>query len=169
MAFRTAVTRRLNFDPKLGKMGGDRIGGEETRLFEDLRRQGLSGVWVPAARIGHYIPKANVSPRYAWDYWCGHGRTVVRMGRRPDPGTPTWWGAPRWWYRHYWQTLARAWVEWLTGRKSWVQPYLDAAFYAGLIQETRLLRVGVKTAPVANGVPAPAGDGTMAVEKGGSL
>jgi glucosyl-dolichyl phosphate glucuronosyltransferase len=137
MAFRVNVLPQLRFDPNLGRNADLCMLGDETKLFQLLRQEGGVGVWVPGARVKHYVPRERLRSRYLWNYFHGLGRTVIRMeGHSPVDGKLL-WGAPRWWYRRCMETLGLAWVQWLTRRPEWAKTYTDAAQLAGMIAEVR--------------------------------
>jgi GT2 family glycosyltransferase len=137
MAFRMPILHELKFDPNLGKVRDECILADETTLFQIIRRQGLPGVWVPQARVSHYVPVARMKMRYVWHYFHGLGRTAQRVKCLIEDSGPCWRGAPRWWYRRSLELVTKAWVKRLMFRKSWVATYLSAAHLAGRIAEAR--------------------------------
>ncbi|MFO0804945.1 MAG: glycosyltransferase [Gemmataceae bacterium] len=137
MAFRTAALRGLQFNPALGKTKDVCLLAEETELFRRFDAEGRYGVWVPSASVRHYVTAARLTRAYAWSYFHGLGRTSVRTGEMRSGAGRRLWGAPRWLYRRYWRDRATAVVRRITGR-DWVEPYLSAATWAGVIHETRL-------------------------------
>jgi glycosyltransferase involved in cell wall biosynthesis len=56
-AVRTAEQRRYLYDPQLGVRPDNIMGGEETTLIRRMLADGISGLWVPQARVRHYIPE----------------------------------------------------------------------------------------------------------------
>lgn len=65
MAFRLAgLTPYGGFDPALGRVNGELIGGEENDLFERLLRGGETIWYVPDAVMWHVIPPAKLTEAY---------------------------------------------------------------------------------------------------------
>lgn len=65
MAFRReALVRCGAFDPALGRVGGKLTGGEESDLFERLRRAGEELWYVPGAVMWHIIPPEKLTEEY---------------------------------------------------------------------------------------------------------
>ena len=109
--------------------------GEETALLAALEADGLGGVWVPAARVRHFVAGERLTPAYLWDYNRGYGCTEVRRNGRPG-GRPL-FGAPRWLYARYANLLWRSYVRRLLGRPGWVETFVRAARVSGMIAECR--------------------------------
>ncbi|MDE6711563.1 MAG: glycosyltransferase, partial [Alistipes sp.] len=65
MAFRRAAALRCGgFDPALGRVGRELIGGEENDFFERIRRGGATIWYVPGAVIRHIIPPEKLTEDY---------------------------------------------------------------------------------------------------------
>ena len=79
----------------LGRKGSESMLGEETVLIRHLKADGVQGIWVPSAKVRHYIPRERGSRRYLRSYNHGIGRTDVRMGESSEP-VANWGGVPRW-------------------------------------------------------------------------
>lgn len=79
MAVRRAVLQRAMFDEHIGRRRDEQLRGSEASLLRSLRRQGITGVWVPDAMIQHYVPGCRANYRYLWNYYHGAGRTEVRL------------------------------------------------------------------------------------------
>jgi glycosyltransferase involved in cell wall biosynthesis len=88
------VRRQGGFDVRMGPGGTSGPGGgEETDLMERLRRDGLTGWYLPDTRIQHWVPAAKTSPAHllarwqtlaavsAWKGRAWYGR--YRVGRIP--------------------------------------------------------------------------------------
>jgi len=92
-AVRTREQRLHPFDPRFGMRGTRRVLGEETTMLAHMLDAGLSGCWVPDARLIHRIPKANQTTDfirkyyYAWGEWEGRDLDDVAL--------PKLFGAPR--------------------------------------------------------------------------
>lgn len=132
MAFRRVLQRRP-FDPNLGLRARESVRGDETTLIDQLVADGLYGVWVPTARVQHFIPAQRLTRAYLRDYFRGQGRTDVRReGVPPGRGLG---GAPLWLYRSYWDRWRAATWKRLRGRTDWVPDYIELARCHGSLQE----------------------------------
>ena len=85
-AIRAELQRRHAYDPRLGRRGGELMGGEETALMRELLADGRSGWWVPAARVHHAIPPERLTESYLRGIWFGQGRErALIRGGAPRP------------------------------------------------------------------------------------
>jgi glycosyltransferase involved in cell wall biosynthesis len=101
MAIRRAAHLRRRFNTSIGPQPGSSIRGEEWMLVRELRRDGAQVVWVPEARVQHFIPRARQNERYVRDWFYGNGELLARIDA--TPGVGLWFGRPLW--------LWREWVE----------------------------------------------------------
>jgi len=145
MAFRTEILRENPFHPALGRNGGDCMSGEETMLFNTLIAQGKKGVWVPKARVKHFVVKQRLTRAYLWNYFHGFGRSCTRqdlLEHVPRVGK-TWGGVPRWLIRQAVKSWVIAHGKQIFLRTDWVADYARAAFSVGSIAEIlHELRIG---------------------------
>jgi GT2 family glycosyltransferase len=135
MAFRRHALGHNCFDPLLGPNGTDRFAHDETTVMRRLQAAGAKGVWVPAAKVVHYVPASRMTLKYAWHYLHGAGRTDIRMDGVPE-GKP-WWGAPRWLYKRYCQLVWKYRLLRALARPAWLAAFLEAAHVSGMIHECR--------------------------------
>jgi glycosyltransferase involved in cell wall biosynthesis len=137
MAFRTEILRENRFDPRLGLTGDDNIRNDESMLLNSLISQGVQGVWVPRARVKHFVTRQRLSREYLWDYFHGFGRSCARqdlLEHVPRAGK-TWGGVPRWLIRQAVTSWVLAHWKQLFLRTDWVADYACAAFSVGSIAE----------------------------------
>lgn len=74
MAVRRSAMRGREFDVNLGRAPGRGIrSGEETALFTSLLASGLTGVWLPDAKLDHHVSPERCSEEYLRDYCRGVG------------------------------------------------------------------------------------------------
>lgn len=137
MAFRRDVLLRYPFDTQMGLKGNDQVRGDELELVSRLRRDGFWGVWVPTAQVRHFVPAFRLTRHYLWKYFHGYGRTVVRQGSFQYDGKKMWKGAPRWLYRETLQRWLKSHLRRLFSRTEWVYDFTLAAYYSGIITESR--------------------------------
>lgn len=65
MAMRRELFKRVGvFNTSLGRTGKRLIGGEESELFERIRREGMACYYVPRAVMYHIIPDEKLTPDY---------------------------------------------------------------------------------------------------------
>jgi hypothetical protein len=145
MAVRRAVFEKWVFDEKLGHRHAERIAGEETAFFDDLRRQGQAGVWVPAARVRHVIHAEQLSGAGIRSHFAAFGRSMVRRGDERR----TWiLKFPPWLCRGYCLlTRARIRLLQLLGSAAWVPLLARCATWEGMLEEAGAIRVGREDAP----------------------
>lgn len=74
-AIRADVQKQHRFDPNLGRRPDAFLSGEETTLMRHLLAQGHTGVWVPDAKVRHYLPPDRQTVAYLRKYYHGIGGT----------------------------------------------------------------------------------------------
>jgi GT2 family glycosyltransferase len=83
MAIRRSLLELLEgFDAALGRTDGSLIGSEETELCVRASQAGYGVVYVPGARVNHFVPAARTRIRYALRRGWGEGRSKARMTAR---------------------------------------------------------------------------------------
>jgi glucosyl-dolichyl phosphate glucuronosyltransferase len=88
----------LRFREDLGRGSRLHCGGEETELLRRVSQTGAMGVWVPDARVQHWIPVERQSLRSVELYWQGIGAQQVRMGvQAPDHSRAMGWKTRKRW------------------------------------------------------------------------
>jgi len=135
MAFQKWIFNKWKFNSRLGRNANDHILSEEVELLNNLKAYGLKGVWVPAAKVEHWIPVHRLTKKYTWNYFHGLGRTVIRIEGIPDGKLLL--GAPRWLYRKYLELLVKYYLQLFSGRRDWTKTFVAAAIVAGKICESR--------------------------------
>lgn len=98
MAFRAELFRQHGlFRTDLGRTGKRLMSGEDTEMFERLRRAGVPLGYVGDAVVRHPVEAARLSLGYLarWKYWNG-----FRAGREAIPKGRTLAGVPLYIYRH---------------------------------------------------------------------
>jgi glycosyltransferase involved in cell wall biosynthesis len=106
MAIKRSAHLNHPFDSRIGPQPGSSIRGEEWMLVRDLRRDGKQVVWVPEARVQHFIPQARQTEAYVRDWFYGSGLLLARMDS--TPGLALWFGRPVWLWREWIEYSVRA-------------------------------------------------------------
>lgn len=99
MAIKRAAHLRHPFDNRIGPRPGSSIRGEEWMLVRELRRAGAEVVWVPEARVEHFIPRARQNEAYVRDWFYGNGELLARLDATRGAGL--WFGRPLWLWREW--------------------------------------------------------------------
>ena len=136
MAFRTEVLRQFRFDPRLGRVQDQLVGGDDCAMLERVKSSGYRGFWVGTARVRHFIPSERLTAAFLWRWYLGAGHTAVRQGRIAAV-TPHISGAPRWAVRQYVQERLKSWFLAPFGGQRWFRSYLQAARMRGVIEACR--------------------------------
>lgn len=140
MAMRREVLKCCLFNPHLGRIGSDITGGDELQFLKALEQKGHQGVWVPRAKVRHYIPADHLTRKYVRDWQRGCGRTFIRQ--HPDACSPRLFGLPRWMLRHYLQFTVLAFLLTPFGGRYWLKAFLAASHSHGMLKESWLNRRG---------------------------
>jgi glucosyl-dolichyl phosphate glucuronosyltransferase len=146
MAFRRSVFDKWGFDPRLGPQGGDRLTHEETVLLEQLRCSGAIGVWVPAARVWHYIPKERLTKSQIWNIYYTMGKSEVIV-RGVPPGKIL-FRVPRFLYGQFWQLKGRYYMQGILRNPLWAVTYARLAEVCGTIDQSRKLYDEQHSSPI---------------------
>ena len=107
----TADLRRVGgFNPNLGPGAPTESLGDENEAQAKLRRGGVVAMYVPAARVWHWIPADRADPRWAL-------RRAYRIGIQDglEDGTvsvPCLFGYPRWAVREYLESVLEMGISW---------------------------------------------------------
>lgn len=136
MAYRRALVQHLRFDPDLGMKADQALFGEETAYCDRLTAAGHHGVWVPGARVKHFVPAKRMELAYLKNFYRGLGRIIVRTGNLA--GGPRLAGVPRWVLRKYGGALcARAWRRLGRDKVAYYKTLADQWRLEGIIRECR--------------------------------
>ena len=125
-AFRADVQRRYSYDPSLGLRPGANVRGEEVKVMRQMLADGLTGWWVPEARVRHYIPRDRQTLRHLRQFFGGQGE---QRGRDlPSLDAPQWFGRPRWLWRRALTAEARFWrIRVTSGPEAWLTELKETA------------------------------------------
>ncbi len=137
MALRAALQRDFAYNVRMGPRPNSQVRNEDAELMERLRRAGAPMVWVPAARVSHFVPSERMTMAYVRDWKRGEGMSEVLWKGLPRGMCLA--GAPRWlWRRFLAERMRAAWLR-LQGRSvAWLRAYMQSQFTFGMIQQCRL-------------------------------
>jgi glycosyltransferase involved in cell wall biosynthesis len=76
-AVRRAEQLAHRYDPRLGRVRDEVLGGEEVAVLRAILRGGGEGWWLPGAAVDHWIPKRRQTPRYLRRYYRAQGRVLA--------------------------------------------------------------------------------------------
>ena len=99
MAIKRSAHLRHPFNPRIGPQPGSNIRGEEWLLVRDLRNEGSEVIWVPEAKVKHFIPRARQTEAYLRDWFHGHGELLAKLDAKKGVGTLL--GRPLWLWRQW--------------------------------------------------------------------
>jgi glycosyltransferase involved in cell wall biosynthesis len=95
-ALRTKVQREFLYNPRLGRVATGEIRGEETDVLLKLLAAGQRGMWVPTAKVQHFIPRERLTLDYIRRFFHGIGQTeFIRKNPELDRRAITLWERPR--------------------------------------------------------------------------
>lgn len=134
LAYRASVFAGRSFNVELGHLGQERLFGEETEILEAVKARGGFGVWLPQAKVRHFVPDSRVTKKYLRRYFFGMGRSQVRMGNGPK--SKTIFGAPRPLLKQVVIAISKYFVAVLKGSTEWVDPYIETHQLLGTIKES---------------------------------
>jgi glycosyltransferase involved in cell wall biosynthesis len=135
MAFRTSVARLFPLNPRLGRIRGELIGGDDTELIERVVQAGYFGILVPEACARHFVPAERLCTKYIWRWYRGAGRNSVRQGVIHD--APRFAGFPRWALRAFIQQFGLSLLYSPFKGPRWFSSFTKSARLWGIMQESR--------------------------------
>jgi glycosyltransferase involved in cell wall biosynthesis len=103
-AYAASIRQAGGFNERIGPGSPTNSVGQETDMQERLYAKGLRQVFVPGAKVWHYVPKARCAP--SWMLHRGY-RMGIRIGLKSDAPDDRLFGIPRWWYRALWEHLSK--------------------------------------------------------------
>ena len=80
-AVRMDVQRQFLYDIAFGRKATAMIGEDEVAVLRAMAQAGHRGMWVPAARLKHFIPTNRICESYVRKYFVGQGQTNVMKGK----------------------------------------------------------------------------------------
>ena len=140
MAYNAERIGERRFNADLGRMRDSLLSGEDVAFVDALRHEGHQGVWVPGARVQHFVEQKRMTATYLWNFYVGWGRSLTRKNGNQPPEGPLFFGAPRWQWRRFLVFAARGWLRKLVRHYDWVEDYMIAAMDWGAIKELRAAR-----------------------------
>ncbi len=136
MAFRRSVFDNWRFSTRVGPAGESAVRGEDTMLIDDLKQQGKQGIWVPAARVRHFVPAARMTREYLWKWAYGWGIGLARMHAMRH-GRPLCTGFPLRLRVTQARQLLRYWRARVLASNHWPIWYHHFAVTCGMLAELR--------------------------------
>ena len=140
MSFRRQVFDQYRFDPAFGRRGKSLRLGEEFGLILKLRKEGDWGIWVPSAKVKHFVPPERLTFFYLvwWAYVSGRTIASLRLesGEAYPPQRLCQIGSTAL------RKTCRGMLELALAREQWVHSCYTAAESAGVLVEAaaRLLK-----------------------------
>ncbi len=94
---------------------GSKLGstGEETEMQRLLLRKGFCGIYVPTARVWHYVPRERCTPQWTLErnFKNGLQAGAVVAAEENHP-----WGIPPWWMTYRFLKGCVRWMMWSLSR-----------------------------------------------------
>lgn len=127
-AVRTEEQRQYLYDPGLGLKPGSSVRGEETAVVRAILRKGISGWWIPTARVRHYIPPDRQTIPYLRSFFFGGGRADALNTERSTSSTRK----PLWMWRNAIEAEVRYRLHRLISSPTvWVEDLRMASYWWG--------------------------------------
>lgn len=134
---RAEVQRHYRYDPSQGRMGHELFSGEESTMIRRILNDGGKGIWLPDARVRHFLPASRMTLKYLRRTVrdSGKQRTLeeIAAGHNAADGVRL-FGTPRW----LWKKVFEMQVSYLTKRlrntpEVWMPAMLRASWTWGEI------------------------------------
>ena len=146
MAVRREEQLRFPYDPTLGLRPGSQIRGEETAVILAMLKAGITGWWLPDARVRHFIPQSRQTVGYLRRWFHGDGEEKGKQMR--DANYPKLFGRPRWLVRVAIEAEVRYLIRRLQTRpQEWIRDLIDASVAWGQLRGFMLRRELGERAP----------------------
>jgi GT2 family glycosyltransferase len=128
---RDVFLREDGFAPDVGKLRGTLLSGEDQDLCRRVQASGDRAIYLPGARVRHFVPahRMRVSYYLSWFFWSGVTNATLD---RPEPGARAVLGVPLYLFRRMGLGTVGAIVSAARGDAAdAVERGTDAAFAAG--------------------------------------
>ncbi|MEC9093686.1 MAG: glycosyltransferase [Planctomycetota bacterium] len=89
-AIRADVQRRFAYDTQWGRKKTSMVGEDEVAVLRQVIQDGGRGLWVPGAKLEHFIPPDRATPQYIAAYYFGQGYAKAFKGKTNRPRILTW-------------------------------------------------------------------------------
>lgn len=134
MAVRRDEQLRFMYDTSVGPRPNSNLRGEEIQLVARMLESGLTGWWVPDAKILHFIPAERQTVRHIRSYYSGWGEYVSLLDDT-DHGEKLWFGRPRWAWRGLVEGELRYRVKRVLRRpEAWIDDLVAASIAHGQLR-----------------------------------
>lgn len=128
-AVRTSEQKSVKYDPNFGLSHGKIVLGEESIVMNQLLSRGLTGWWVPASKVLHWIPATRQSISYVRKYYVGYGRTLIKRSKNVPMGLLN---KPKWlWKKAIISELTYYYNRLFKSSKIWVNSLKNASINWG--------------------------------------
>lgn len=133
-AIRRDIQRQFPYDPATGLRPGSAMRGDEVAVLRAVLASGGTGVWIPNAKVRHYIPKTRQTERYLREYFYGQGEAEAMQSPELYTSGQTLFGRPRWLLRMAIEAECRYRVfRHIAVPEVWVRHLIDASLCWGRI------------------------------------
>jgi glycosyltransferase involved in cell wall biosynthesis len=140
MACKTEVGKQFIFNPKLGRMKSELIGGDEVAWFFEMMDAGHLGMWVGDARVKHFIPKERLTKEYLSTWYQKSGVAAAR--KQASIPVARLFGFPAWAIKAYLISFVSQVLLRPLGSKRWFEAYRDMNRLKGFLAESR--KIGLR-------------------------
>jgi len=146
-AYNADLKRAAGFDPEVGPGARSGATGQETAMQQALVENGVAPIYVPEARVWHYVPEARCSPEWALERAFKNG---VSLGLQTARGSPKvqLFGVPRWMIRRRvelgWESLK---AEFYGDQERAFRSRYDLAWFRGQMTGARRCRAVRRAIP----------------------
>ena len=128
-AIRSEVQKHFPFDVELGRRAQQVNGEDELDMMRRVLSEGYEGLWVPEARVRHFIDQSRMTELWVREYFVGQGRMLVAKGQ-------AWSDSPK---RLQWRSLmkfmAYRFKRQFAPSEQWVSLMLESSLAAGQAME----------------------------------
>jgi glycosyltransferase involved in cell wall biosynthesis len=149
-AVRIPAQRKYPYDTRLGPQGRMKTAGEETAVILHMLEDGLSGYWIPEARLQHFIPRERLSTTYLRNFYYGLGRTdaVCYSDERLRARLQV--SRARGWYRAMFAEARYQLMRRLASPERWIRDLSKCSYYWGRLDGDGWLRSAGQTAEIVH-------------------
>lgn len=131
-AFASDLRKAGGFDPNFGTGAATGATGSETTTQIRVLRRGINGIYVPKAKVWHYVPAERCSPKWALRRAYRNG---VKEGMNYTEPVPTLLGFPRWMVRKWLGSVLRTLSKSLHADvQTRFQAYYEFCRYCGYVR-----------------------------------
>ena len=132
-AVKCQTQQEFPYDDEFGRIGKSMRGEDEIAVLKRIVQNGHVGIWIPGAKLKHFVPTDRSTEQYVKDYFIGQGQTNILQKKVAKNSAIAF--AESWWNELIYR-IKRPFVS----PKHWVHNMVRSGLSWGEYQATRFVK-----------------------------